>query len=461
MKKWMMTVLLAAVTLTVAAQSGKGVVAQTPGCVTFVVDEGLPEPEECWRGEGKWIKTGLLESRSSKPQVVAASFADDDRFAYFEEDAFYRTFVEAYAKHRPLVLSPDMIWMIIAQGFAGYVGAHPEELRQSLVDHDGKMDLVVTSPRHLLSDSVDWAALLDSFSASIANHTKGDIANTLTADFTTTGAVERLASQVTLMKAVENYFGFIAIRIVCGIPSITLQGTPDDWRQVLDKTRSLEQYGLKEWTDELIPVLQQFVDAAEGRPDQAFWQNIVRRVRADELRGGGCSSAKPTELDGWFLVFFPDKQGHTRKRVKHNETMPSEVVHVGFKYLQADPVTGSVSTTPMELSAGFVGADVDTLTQALKPKIGWIVSLAATEEEQLERMKRSNFGIYLRVDKVPEVLAGMQTIDRLTLVFTDRVELPDWLDRLTINHLSVSGRMTLEEKQALERRFPQAQFYCK
>jgi hypothetical protein len=38
------------------------------------------------------------------------------------------------------------------------------------------------------------------------------------------------------MEAMKSYFDYIAIRISCGIPEITLKGTTEDWRKILDKT---------------------------------------------------------------------------------------------------------------------------------------------------------------------------------------------------------------------------------
>lgn len=37
------------------------------------------------------------------------------------------------------------------------------------------------------------------------------------------------------MEAVKPYFEFIIIRIVCGIPEITLEGTPEDWENYCTK----------------------------------------------------------------------------------------------------------------------------------------------------------------------------------------------------------------------------------
>jgi hypothetical protein len=35
----------------------------------------------------------------------------------------------AFYDHRPLALSPDMVWLAIAQGFASHVNLHAEEMR--------------------------------------------------------------------------------------------------------------------------------------------------------------------------------------------------------------------------------------------------------------------------------------------------------------------------------------------
>ncbi len=436
------------------------VISRETGSITFVVDEDLPAPTGFQSRqiiEGKSIGQSLLSDRHSTPaQVLATSFGAEEQFYSLGKDVFYRTLVEAFAGHRPLVLSPDMIWMMISQGFAGYVNAHPEELRHLLVDHEGKIDLVVEKNNNDPLDAASWEAVVDSFCMIIMENTKGDLAETLTKDYSTTGRVEHIASRVVLMKAVESYFNYVVIGIACGIPHITLEGTPGDWQQVLSRTKTLEPFGLKVWVDRLTPVLEQFVKAAEGEPDRAFWQDIVRQKRVDELRGGACNPEQPTELDGWFLVFFPDKDGNIRKSVKHTERMPSELVHVGFKFIQVDPASGETFTTPMELTAGFIGADVDEKTKAMRPRLGWMVSLAETDEEQLERLQRdaTDFGINLRISKVPEVLSRIPEIRRLTLTFTGDVELPAWMDTMHIQQIIVRGRMSEAQKTELRRRFP-------
>jgi hypothetical protein len=360
------------------------VVKRSKGSITFVVDENLPAPQRDFRAfSGDRVAGWMLKDEGipqEKHKIVAASFLKDKLIAT-DKDIFFQCMILSYSDHRPVCISPDMVWMLISQGFARYVNAHPEELRDQLVYHTGKMDLVVESKNDVLSNKVDWEQLLDGFAAQIDKHTKGNIATTLIADFSTTRLAERIASQITLMESVKAYFSYREISLSCGIPTVTLTGTPQDWQRVLDKTRHLKQYGLNEWIQSLEPILQEFVYAAEGNPNQKFWKGMVKKHRVKELYGGGCGSDEPTKLDGWMLKLFPDKDGKTLNHVTKSHHMPTERVRVNFKHIVMEPVQGdTISETDMELMAGFVGVETDSATGAMTPKIGWLVRLADNPE---------------------------------------------------------------------------------
>src|SRR4029077_9217453 len=49
----------------------------------------------------------------------------------------------AFSEHRPLVLTPDIIWLTLAQGFAHHINIHAEALRSRFVNHKGRMTLLV------------------------------------------------------------------------------------------------------------------------------------------------------------------------------------------------------------------------------------------------------------------------------------------------------------------------------
>ena len=446
--------------------SKNGIIEKKEGSITFVVDEGL-EPIQRFNNlsNGEEIAKTFLSSEAlpSKPNIVATSFANEKNLVSLGtgKDAFFRCIVEAYANHQSLVLSPDMIWLLISQGFARYVNAHPEELRYQLVGHDGKVDLVVVTPEELLTGNPDWGQIMGDFSKEIQKHTKGDIAQTITADFTTTTPVTRIASEITLMESVKSYFEYTVVYFICGIPHITLQGTPEDWQLVLDKAKRLKQYGLTEWIEELEPILTEFVRTAEGKPNQEFWQCIVKMVRITELQGSSCLPTNPTELDGWILKFFPDEHGRTLDKVPHNKNMMADRVRVSFRYKMINPGTGEVAREiPMELWAGFIGTEVNIETCTMTPKIGWLVRIGEQEEGILNKLESENSeergGIRLRVKEVPDILAKLKYIKYLALEFTDKVVLPEWMDEQTIESFIITGNMTDEEEADILKRFPKA-----
>lgn len=455
MAKFYLSLLFALATLTVLAKDSK-ILAQSQGSITFVVDGNLPFVDynkySIWDSErlAKHIVSNKNQYEGTY-SLVATSFADEHNLSPRD---FYEALYTAFAQHRSVTLSPDMIWLLISQGFARYVNAHAEELRYLFVDHEGKKELVVLTDRDLLSEPGEWPRVIGDFASKINQNTKGDIANIITADFSTTGPVERVASQVTLMESVKSYFDYTVV-MICGIPSITLTGTPEDWQRVLDKTMKLKHYGLDEWIESLEPILKEFVRAAEGHPNRGFWQDIVMKKRVDKVRGsGGCGNyTKPTEFDGWFLKLFPDENGETFKTATMDTDMPSEMVYVPFKYNRLGLVT------PMELWAGFIGTEVDTEANMLIPKIGWMALVALSDDELLERYKDDDddFGINLQIKEVPEVLARMEHIKSLILEFTDKVVLPEWFYGLTIDRLVIIGKMSKDEKEAILKRIPHAQ----
>ena len=202
--KTILAILLAFVVLSGWAADAKTlkILAQSEGSISFVVDENLKDVEQRFPDyNGAGLAERLIVDDNVKYEaynIIATSFADEDNLAYRGKDAFYRCIVNAYAQHKSVTLSPDMIWLLISQGFARYVNAHAEALRQQLVDHDGKMSLVVQSDVDVLSEKADWPKMIGDFTAQIERYTTGDIGNTITANFSTTGLTERVASQITL-----------------------------------------------------------------------------------------------------------------------------------------------------------------------------------------------------------------------------------------------------------------------
>jgi len=470
MKKVILIQLLLCISLFAMAQKCK-VLEHQEGSITFEVDKDLPAPTrkiEKWDGARiSGFLVGHFQISHEQQNILACSFADTPLW-YQGHQVLWNALVEAYADHRPLMLSPDVVWEHICLTFSEYVNNHAEEMRPYLVDHQGVKDLVIKTD--LTADptldilhrkDANWKEVIRLFSQEIAQNTKGDLAKTITADFSTTGLNERVASQITLMDAVKQYFRYIDYAGVCGIPFIKLEGTPADWQKLLEKTQALEKYNMGWWTKELMPILQEFVNAANGKPSRKFWKDIVMEDRPDRVRGGGCVGEPPAEFDGWMLKLFPDTKDKTfRKKAKSTESLGPEMSHVGFKYVVYDPSTLEIlEEADIELFAGFVGVDVDDETGILSPKIGWIARKADVDGETLARIIEHQHGMPLTVDEVPTALKRAKQLDRLYLFFPDdkEVVIPEWMDSIEIKEFKIEGKMSEEMEAQLKQRFPKAE----
>jgi len=371
--------------------------------------------------------------------------------------SFFDGMYRAYADHRPFVLSPDMIWLLISQGFAQHVNANPELLRHKFVDFEGKVSLVVTSNDVSLNNpDSPWEKLFPQFTEQIAQYTGNELIELLSADFSTTTPVERIASEITIMEAMKPYFEYIHFYAVCGIPEITLKGTPDDWRKILDRTRKLSKYGLEWWADELEPLLEEFVRASKGDVNKKFWRNMFKYH--SRKRYGA-----PKEIDGWIVKFFPyDKDGKRNNLAKlvgrAEDNLPPEIVKVDLKHMEMLP-NGAVNTVELELWAGFVGLEQNAETYALTPKIGWLIRKKDVDNVGLQQQFKSegdgNWGeIAIRVDEIPKALLKIEKIRSLTIEFANKIVIPDELANVKIEMLNLSGSITKAEINRLKMLFP-------
>ncbi len=366
-----------------------GAMAQNSG-FTFHVEDLEPIERSFQHSSSYQIANTIVKYNSADYRNgVIKSSIDGDSLISFGTHSFYKGMINAYASHRGIVLSPDVIWLLISQGFAAHVNLNSEELRDKIVYHHGKKTLEVESPKNLLleTDKVNWDSIFGEFEKQIRSNTKNNIADIITADFSTTGRTEKIASQITLMESVKSYFEYKVMTLGCGIPDVTLTGTPDDWRKVREKTQSLKGYGMDWWIDSLDPILKQFVDASQGTVDTQFWMEMVGTANFRKIGCGIPSKdAVNTELmfDGWFTTFYPYNAFGDRisGMLTYNARLLPEVVETPFVYEVRDYDGTVLAKYDMQLYAGIIGLSEDPANGALKPEIGWMVRCIMSDDER-------------------------------------------------------------------------------
>lgn len=295
----------------------------------------------------------------------------------------------AFAEHRPLVLSPDAVWLTIAQGVAQHIRLHADELRPRLVGHGGRKRLTITFDGPMPVDSPSWQHIAEQFGKQVG------AVDLFECDFTTSTEVERMAGRVVMLDAYSPYFAFWLV-FVCGIPSITLTGTVDDWRKIRARVDTLPELGLETWCRSLVPIADQFVRAAEGDVDTAFWQRI--HSPADAYGG--------EVITGWITRLYPylNKLGAVTAPNPMLELPidePREVTGEAIQGISSKSVPASLSRVVVNvndgtdvravaLHAGLVGVTQDD-DGALCPAAGWHLSPATVEiEDVIDRIVRDH-----------------------------------------------------------------------
>ncbi|KAG2374111.1 hypothetical protein C9374_011190 [Naegleria lovaniensis] len=325
---------------------------------------------------------------------------------------------EAYSQHYPLILSPDDIWLLIAQGFAKHVEIHSKQLRSQFISDNSECELketmkhslgTATSSQELgkipitvylepyiqnkndhsscnVFKQVDWKGVVNEIVSKVNAHLIGDTLQWLQCNFTTSTYIEKTCSEIVMMSALKNYFSYRNM-FKCGLPSVTLLGTLQDWESIKERTLQLEQYGMQFWIKALIPILDQFIETYKFNSTndnplpnslKKFWNSIA----LSKVKSGS------TKVTGWISYFFPyNSQNEISADLQNlSEHFLDQVdIHAWGTNASEFPsglssVDVAVENSPianvhsLKYMAGFLGYDYDETWKGLKPRMGWVIA---------------------------------------------------------------------------------------
>ncbi len=387
--------------------------------------------------------------KSLEADIEKTSQLPDSLVAYGEHP-FLTGILTAYKEHRPFVISPDIIWLLISQGFARHISNNAEEFRKDVVNFEKKKDLIViTNDIQLGNQNSNWEAIFPQFTTQISDYTGKELTDILTANFTTTTQTTKIVSQITVMETVKEYFNYKVMMIGCGIPRITIEGTTQDWENVLTKTRYISKYKLEWWTSELEPIIGQIIKAKKGNFDKKFWMNMVK-AHTEKKYGS------PTTIDGWIVKFFPyTKEGKKTdlKPIAKINNLASEIVKVPF-ILEDIPNNKSYK---MEFWAGFIGLSQNKKDYTLRPEIGWAINNKNTfnpEKSKFRHQKEIDDLSIKNVTTIPLDIYSLEKIDFLHISFLKAIIIPNELTKIKIANLELNGLISTEEELRLMKLFP-------
>jgi hypothetical protein len=243
--------------------------------------------------------------------VFESSFENDFKVM---SGSFLNIAQVVYNQHHKLVIRPEHIWACIQVQFSIYVNKYAEDLRSKFVSHEGKEELVVSDGEAKSSSVGDLAVVMVDKMKEFLNDER--LVEWMLPAFTTTTDHDKVVFSVIAMGALQNYFDY-SMCLMCALPEVTLLGTVEDWKNIRARVEKLLEFDLDslekvstktisdvkdkgdrsfmtKWRNMLIPVLDKFIETAEGKPDYSWW-NQIAHIKS---RGSG-----PTYFSGWAGVF--------------------------------------------------------------------------------------------------------------------------------------------------------------
>ena len=171
----------------------------------------------------------------------------------------------------------------------------------------------------------------------------------------------------------------------CGISSITLEGSVQDWEKIKSKLEFLSNKALKWWTKHLIPIIDNIIktkyyyqkDQRLNKDLIEFWKNMIK------VKGKG-DLYEPHRINGWIVKFIPD---YSDIKPKINEEIqetevPDQIISCPME-LTVLYLDGTKSIYKCNLASGFFGMIQEHETFNVKPVVGYAIVVEDKEKSKL------------------------------------------------------------------------------
>lgn len=353
---------------------------------SFIVEENISPPKKLFP------KITLKEiSMKYSNKIYASSFKnnENDRLIYFGDHTIFEGLYQAYVNHCPIVLTPDIFWLLIIQGFTRHVEFNSEKLRDKFVDFQGKKELAANNIIYETIEGIPqekWEIDIKNYVDDISKYVGKDLISILKPDFSTTTEIINQVGQISIMSCMKNYFVYKSYYGGCGYPKITLEGNVDDYIKIKEKTLKLKKYDLDFWIDEIIPILDKIIETRKGNVDKEFWKKMYYNVEGSINSSGQTKKVK--KIKGWLLKFIPYDDKNKIKRNNLDELGFKEPFFNIPKDIINCPIIMHHITTHVEtelvIRAGFIGMRQDEKTYEMKPEFGWYVSTVNNNAERIK-----------------------------------------------------------------------------
>ena len=284
--------------------------------IDLEIEQGLKKPVEYLRTYGtksiieNLFTKRILTNENEQSEILYYTLdTNEDLIFNYKKSSLIQGLVSAYKNHYPITITPDMIWILVLQGFSRFMEKYEDLVRDKFVDFQGKKELNVEiyDKTPYTATKEDWDGIVKEFVEKIGQHVGQETTDSLECNFSTTSQVAKVTSQVAIMSAMKQYFTYKASFLGCGISTITLEGSMQDWEKIKSKLEFLSTKGLEWYTKHLIPIIDKILESKNyynynGQLSEElieFWKGMVR------VKGKG-GLYDPLIINGWIVKFIPN-----------------------------------------------------------------------------------------------------------------------------------------------------------
>lgn len=273
--------------------------------------------------------------------------------------------------------------------FSFYVTKYSEELRDKLVDFEGKKELTIYAGGNLWT--ADFGLIAEKMvDEQIAKNIKDpELAKWVIPNFSTTTDKDRVVASVCFMSTLQNFFSYQFV-LECGIPEVTLEGTLEDWLDLRFNIDRLKDFNIgpdnymNQWHEWLVKICDGLVKSYNnGDKMLEFWDNCC------QYYAGGSG---PSFLAGWISTFAVFKATGEWQGKCEMEADPfsNQQETMEFPVIDCEDLPSGLCKVPVSVNdngreydcymfAGQFGYNVNTEQTGITPRADWCI---ATLEEQ-------------------------------------------------------------------------------
>lgn len=279
----------------------------------------------------------------------------------------------AYNSHKPIILKPDDLWLLICQGFAEHIKFNSNNFLKKLIKSGKKSKIKINRIDFQKGKENSWEKVFQEFTTEIDKKSIGNLKSNIVLEFSTTTPKEKIAFEIAFMDSMSTFIDY-EVYSICGIPEIEIKGTIEDYAKIITNLTELKKHDLDWWVDKIIPLISEIIKALKGEINKEFWQSIFR---VEEECGGNL-------ITGWITKFFPYIDEYNDKGTKLVLSKNSALFEENERFDGLDDFPRGISKVPfkwkcpektykMNFISGFIGVRENTQSNRLETEINWIV----------------------------------------------------------------------------------------